>query len=165
MLRLEAKGFEAAISQLEGTDQENEGLKEQPAIMKQEAEELAHSRRRISLLNANAYFAQHAQRKLQHQLNSAEQQLKDRSEQRSQLEQEVVGDKNQIAGLANENAQLMEQLRLCRHLIERLTTELQGVIPLKVWGGYSRMVYRQVEQRTRPNMRSTSPRGRPHSSH
>ena len=136
MLRLEAEGYEARINQLEETVQENEGLKEQLVVMKQESGELAHSRRRIRLLEANGHFSQHAQTKLQHQLNSAEQQLKDRSEQRAELEQQVVGANTHIANLANENGQMVEQLRLWRQLIERLRTELQGVIPLKVWAGH-----------------------------
>ena len=117
---------------MEETVQENEGLKEQLEVMKQEAGELAHSRQRIRLLEANGHFAHHAQVKLQHQLNSTEHQLKDRSEQRSQLEQEVVGAKTQIADLANgAGLDLSNGI-----LIERLTTELQGVMPLKVWAGH-----------------------------
>ena len=142
MLRLEAEGYEATINQLEGTAQENEGLKEQLVVMKQESGELAHSRRRIRLLEANWHFSRHAGTKLQNQLDSAERQLTERSKQRAELEQQVVGANTHIANLANENGQMVEQLRLWRQLIERLTTELQGVIPLKVWAGHPCMVCR-----------------------
>ena len=136
MLRLEAEGYEATINQLEETVQENEALKEQLAVMRQETNELAHSRQRIRLLEANWHFSRHAGTKLQNQLDSAERQLQERSEQRAQLEQQVLGANTHIANLANENGQMVEQLRLWRQLIERLTTELQGVMPLKVWAGH-----------------------------
>jgi DNA repair exonuclease SbcCD ATPase subunit len=135
-LRIQAEGYEARIDELEGIVQENEGLKEQLAIMRQETNELAHSRQRIRLLEANWHFSRHAGTKLPHQLNSAEQQVKERTEQRAELEQQVVKANTHIANLANENGQMVEQLRLWRQLIERLTTELQGVMPLKVWAGH-----------------------------
>ena len=53
-----------------------------------------------------------------------------------------MGANTHIANLANENGQMVEQLRLWRQLIERLTTELQGVMPLKVWAGHPCMVCR-----------------------
>lgn len=60
----------------------------------------------------------------------------------AKLEQQVVGANTHIANLANENGQMVEQIRLWRELIGKLTTELQGVTPLKVWAGHPCMVCR-----------------------
>lgn len=104
ILRLQAEGVEATIDELDEVVLENDGLKKQLAAMKLEAKELAHSRQRVKLLESDQHFSQHARANLQRQLNSSEENLKDRSNQCAILEQRVSRAKTLTANLANENA-------------------------------------------------------------
>ena len=94
-------------------------------------------------MEADRHLSLHARKRLQHQLDNAEAQLGDQSKQSAILEQQVTGANAKIANLADENAQVREQLQKCRQHIERLTTELRNVMPLKVWAEHPCAVCRR----------------------
>ena len=143
ILRIQAGRLEAMIDEFDEIAHENEDLRKQVAVMELEARESAQLRQRTRQLEADRHLSQLARTNLQHQFNDANLLSKDQSKQIAILERQVTGAKSQNATFANENAQLMEQLQNCRQHIERQTTELKGVNPLKVWAGHPCAVCRR----------------------
>lgn len=136
ILRLHVEAHKATTIELDEVVVENESLKRRLASMDQQARELVGLRRRVGLSEANRHFSHHAQAKLQQQLSSTELQLKNASEQRTQLEHQLAGAKVQIATLKNDYVKISEELQLHKQHIGRLSTKLQSTMPLKVWAGH-----------------------------